>query len=103
MTTAVADTPLWDAELDTPIWGAEAIGAAIGRSGRQTVYMLEAGHLPASKAGRLWVTTKRRLRTIGEQARDRCSPEKRRGLPAVIAVQTPGSRSVCRRGRISSF
>lgn len=49
-------------ELDRPLWGCKAIAEDIDRSQRQTFYMLEAGHLPASKVGSLWVTTRRRLR-----------------------------------------
>jgi hypothetical protein len=59
-----------DAELDVPLWGAVAIGLAINRSPRQTVYMLERGLIPASKVGKSWVTTPRRLRErlVGEVA-----------------------------------
>jgi hypothetical protein len=46
---------------DAPLWGALAIGQAIGRSERQTFHALERGFLPATKVGKSWVTTKRRL------------------------------------------
>jgi len=48
--------------------GAAAIAEEIGRTLRQTFYMLEVGRLPAEKVGRLWVTTPRRLRNrlVGE-------------------------------------
>jgi hypothetical protein len=55
--------------LDRPIWGAEAIGREAGlvdHDGnvdlRRTFYMLEKGYLPATKMGRLWTSTPRRLR-----------------------------------------
>ena len=56
-------------ELDRPIWGVEAIAAAANLTPRQTYHALERGYLPASKAGRKWFTTRRRLRTLftGEQ------------------------------------
>ena len=50
--------------LDRPIWGVEAIAAAANLTPRQTYHALERGYLPASKAGRKWVTTPRRLRTL---------------------------------------
>jgi hypothetical protein len=51
-------------DLDRPIWGVEAIAEAANLSPRQTYHALERGYLPASKAGRRWVTTPRRLRTL---------------------------------------
>jgi hypothetical protein len=51
-------------DLDRPIWGVEAIAAAANLTPRQTYHALERGYLPASKAGRKWVTTPRRLRTL---------------------------------------
>lgn len=51
-------------DLDKPIWGVEAIAAAANLTPRQTYHALERGYLPASKAGRKWVTTPRRLRTL---------------------------------------
>ncbi len=43
------------------LWGAGAIGRAIGRSPRSTFHLLENGHLPAKKVGRLWSASRRRL------------------------------------------
>jgi hypothetical protein len=51
-------------DLDRPIWGVEAIAAAANLTPRQAYHALERGYLPASKAGRKWVTTPRRLRTV---------------------------------------
>jgi hypothetical protein len=51
-------------DLDKPLWGAAAIGAEIGKTESQTFHLLEAGHLPASKVGRQWASTKRRLRGL---------------------------------------
>jgi hypothetical protein len=51
-------------DLDRPIWGVEAIAAAANLTLRQTYHALERGYLPASKAGRKWVTTPRRLRAL---------------------------------------
>jgi hypothetical protein len=51
-----------DYYLDRPLWGSKAIAAEISRTEKQVFHMLEAGHLPAQKIGRLWVTTRRQLR-----------------------------------------
>ena len=51
-------------DLDRPIWGVEAIAAAANLTPRQAYHALEHGYLPASKAGRKWVTTSRRLQTL---------------------------------------
>jgi hypothetical protein len=58
-------------DLDRPLWGAEAIGREAGildDNGNvdlnRVFYQLACGHLPASKAGRLWVSTPRRIRTV---------------------------------------
>jgi hypothetical protein len=52
-----------------PIWGAEAIGRAAGVFDkndnvdvRKAFYLLEEGFLPATKVGRRWTSTRRRLR-----------------------------------------
>jgi hypothetical protein len=54
---------------DRPIWGVEAIAAASNLTLRQAYHALERGYLPASKVGRKWFTTPRRLRALfaGEQ------------------------------------
>jgi hypothetical protein len=49
-------------DLDKPLWGAAAIGEEIGKTESQAFHLLEAGHLPATKIGRQWASTKRRLR-----------------------------------------
>ncbi len=61
-------------DLDKPIWGARAIAAEAGlfdEDGEPDVarafYLLEAGLLPGSKAGRAWVSTPRRLRSIANE------------------------------------
>lgn len=51
-------------DLDRPIWGVEAIAAAANLTRRQTYHALERGYLPASKIGRRWFTTPRRLRAL---------------------------------------
>jgi hypothetical protein len=52
------------------IRGAAAIGRALGLTDRRVFWLLEKGILPAQKEGRIWVTTKERLRQFysGEQA-----------------------------------
>jgi hypothetical protein len=69
---------LSDEKLDDPIRGAFAIGRAAkildskGRVDvRKTYYALEARNLDASKFGRMWITTLRRIRAgyIGEVAK----------------------------------
>jgi len=63
--------------LDRPLWGAQAIGREAGLLNadgsvnfRATFYALEHGNLPATKVGKKWVTTLRRLRSVfaGEAA-----------------------------------
>jgi hypothetical protein len=48
-------------EQAEPLWGAKAIAEEIGRSVRQTYYLLETGQLPARKVGATWVAMRRRL------------------------------------------
>jgi hypothetical protein len=48
--------------LDEVLWGALAIGAAINRTERQAHYLLERGLLDATKTGKIWTSTPRRLR-----------------------------------------
>jgi hypothetical protein len=60
-----------DSELKNDIlWGATAIALQIGRTDRQTYYMLEKGELPARKVCGTWVASKTKLRThlSGEQS-----------------------------------
>jgi hypothetical protein len=58
-------------DLDRPLWGAEAIGREAGifdEDGNvdlnETYYALAKGYLPASKFGRLWISTPRRIRSV---------------------------------------
>ena len=58
-------------DLDAPLRGAAAIAVAanvVDKNGKPdipaTYYKLEKGHLPASKEGGTWISTKRRLRSI---------------------------------------
>lgn len=48
-------------DLDRPIYGVDAISRALDLTKRQTYWVLEQGHLPASKIGRRWFTTTRRI------------------------------------------
>jgi hypothetical protein len=57
------DSPI--GEVPDQVWGAKAIGRVIGRTPAQTFHMLEKGHLPAQKIGRLWVASRRRLQAVG--------------------------------------
>jgi hypothetical protein len=57
-----------DSDLDTPIWGAGPSGVEIGLDRHQTYYALARGLVPATKVGRKYVSTRRRLRAcIGGQ------------------------------------
>ncbi|UVC08259.1 DNA-binding protein [Rhizobium sp. TH2] len=49
-----------DPALDL-VWGLEAISKLIGRSVRQTHYMLSTGKLPAKQVGERWVTSRSKL------------------------------------------
>jgi hypothetical protein len=54
-------------EQDTPIWGASAISAVIRRTEREAYYLLNRGLLDATKVGKIWVSSERRLRrSLGE-------------------------------------
>jgi hypothetical protein len=48
-------------DLDRPVWGAKAIAEVVNRTERQTSYLLEKKLLPATKVGKLWTSTPRRL------------------------------------------
>jgi len=50
-----------EADLDTPIWGAPAIAKVINKSTDATEHILAKGQVDASKVGKNWVSTKRRL------------------------------------------
>ena len=47
-------------ELDL-VWGLEAISKTIGRSVRQTHYLLSTGKLPAMQVGERWVVSRSKL------------------------------------------
>jgi len=47
--------------LDSPVWGVREIAPLIRRSPRQTYELLEKGLVPARKAGKIWVTSRRQL------------------------------------------
>ena len=51
---------------EKPIWGVKAIAEVIGRSQRQTFYMLEKGLLPGEKIGKSWVSNLKKLRSCFE-------------------------------------
>jgi hypothetical protein len=60
-----------ETDLDTPIWGARNIAVAAGvldeqgkPNMRRVYYLLEKQYLPASKVGRVYTSTPRRLRAI---------------------------------------
>jgi hypothetical protein len=67
-----------DENLDLPLWGAENIGREAGvvkakgdqKGIRKSFYLLENGLLPATKIGRQWTSTRRRIRRAlaGESA-----------------------------------
>jgi hypothetical protein len=49
--------------------GAVAIGAYLDQDPRSTFYHLQQGNIPATKLGRVWITTKSRLRKHFNEAR----------------------------------
>jgi hypothetical protein len=51
-------------DLDKPIYGVDAIAAAANLTRSKAYYALEKGHLPASKLGKIWFSTPRRLRAF---------------------------------------
>lgn len=51
-----------DTLADDILFGASAIAIEIGLDVRKTFYLLERGHIPATKVGRMWTTTRSRLR-----------------------------------------
>jgi len=52
--------------LQKPLWGAKAIGDELGLSERKAFYLLEKGLIPARKIGRIWVSTRKELRSLVE-------------------------------------
>jgi hypothetical protein len=55
------ESPPADPDLQL-LWGAKNIGRAIGRTARETMYLLESGKLPARKVGRMWCSSRPALR-----------------------------------------
>ena len=64
MQTKISDTD----PLDRPVFGARAIAEEANLPGgeKQAFYMLSNGYLDGTKAGRLWVSSRRRiLKSLG--------------------------------------
>ena len=63
----VGENPIQDVRPSAPaegldlVWGCRAIARRIGKSERQTYYLLENGLLPAKKIGKEWCTTESAL------------------------------------------
>jgi hypothetical protein len=55
-------TTTTDQLADDVLFGAEAIAAELGISVRKAFHLLESKHLPATKVGRTWTSTRSRLR-----------------------------------------
>lgn len=49
---------------DDLLWGIRNIAKEIGRSERQTLYLLEKRRLPASKTGGIWCSSRTALRSF---------------------------------------
>ena len=67
----MAHFPSIPPDIDAPIYGAKAIAVAanvLDEDGepdiRRAQYLLSQGYLPASKVGRVYVSTVRRLRSV---------------------------------------
>lgn len=56
--------------LDRPVYGAANIGRVVGLSRTRAYLALEKGYLDASKFGRLWVSTPRRLQRVANFSPD---------------------------------
>jgi hypothetical protein len=56
--------------------GCVAIAAYIDRAPRETFYLLQGGVLPAFKQGRIWISTKTRIREYYNNARYEPRPKK---------------------------
>jgi hypothetical protein len=59
---------MYDPFLDSPLWGVKAIAEVLNLRDdngepdeRRAFYILEKGYVDASKAGRAWTSTRRRL------------------------------------------
>ena len=55
------DTPSVEPSTEDIIWEVRNIADLIGRSERQTFYLLASGQLPAKKIGGRWVASRRKL------------------------------------------
>jgi hypothetical protein len=71
---------------DDILRGALAIGKFVGLEPRQTFHHLQAGDLPAVKEGRVWVSTKSRLRHFYNEARYQPPPKPIEPEPAEAAA-----------------
>ena len=56
--------------------GCAAIAAYIDREPRETFYLLQGSMLPAFKQGRIWISTKTRIREYYNTARYEPAPKK---------------------------
>jgi hypothetical protein len=61
---------------DDILRGCIAIAAFIDREPRETFYLLQGGVLPAFKQGRIWISTKSRIREYYNTARYEPAPKK---------------------------
>ena len=50
-----------DNDPDKPVWGAPNIAKVINKTTDATEHLLAKGHVDASKVGKIWVSTPRRL------------------------------------------
>ena len=63
----VGENPIQDVRPSAPaegldlVWGCRAIARRIGKSERQTYYLLEENLIPAKKIGKEWCTTEKAL------------------------------------------
>jgi hypothetical protein len=58
-----------DDDPDALIWGAADIAKAANlKNRRQAFHLLERGIIPAKKAGKQWVTTLRKIRSVAHEA-----------------------------------
>jgi hypothetical protein len=74
-----------DDDLDALIWGAANIARVANTDVRRAFHLLERGVIPASKVGKFWVTTKRKIRAMADAPRvarvERPPLPKKRRLP----------------------
>jgi hypothetical protein len=51
-------------DIDKPIWGIVDIASAINKTPKATAHLLRQGRVPATKNGKLWISSLRRLREL---------------------------------------